>query len=252
MNKDPQKATKWKGRILIGVEHYETEGPQLGVEPMSRLPPKDEDGNEIEGAKSIVEIAEEYIAKGNQITYKLMYEFNSVINIPEKLGKFNLQLCIGEHTWTSDGSDSKRAVGYNYNRWNQRSDEIEFKMPYEHVEDIEDIFLYLCPDKGGLGGLFGGKDENKKVGKPVSYIKLKASDFTEENPALRWVEMKEEPVEDEIDSPELAGVVGFRLSIARSDAVNEEGQPITFKDKEKWKRRMKRRPDSTKIRCYLF
>ena len=48
MNKDPQKATKWKGRILIGVEHYETEGPQLGVEPMSRLLPKDEDGNEIE------------------------------------------------------------------------------------------------------------------------------------------------------------------------------------------------------------
>ena len=64
MNKDPTKATKWKGRILIGVEHYETEGRQLGVEPMSRLPPKDEDGNEIEGAKSIVELADEYIAKG--------------------------------------------------------------------------------------------------------------------------------------------------------------------------------------------
>ena len=41
---------------------------------------------------------------------------------------------------------------------------------------MDDIFLYLCPDKGGLGGLFKGK-ESSKVGKPVSYVKLKACDF---------------------------------------------------------------------------
>lgn len=46
-----------------------------------------------------------------------MYEFNSVINIPENEGKYNLQLRIGEQEWTSEGGDS-RAVGYNYNRWN--------------------------------------------------------------------------------------------------------------------------------------
>jgi hypothetical protein len=33
MNKDPQKATKWKGRILIGIETMEdVETPKLGVE----------------------------------------------------------------------------------------------------------------------------------------------------------------------------------------------------------------------------
>lgn len=36
MNKDPQKATKWKGRILIGIETMEdVETPKLGVEQMS-------------------------------------------------------------------------------------------------------------------------------------------------------------------------------------------------------------------------
>jgi len=50
MNKDPVKATKWKGRILIGVEHVaDTESPKLGVEQMSSTPPmnKDENGNEV-------------------------------------------------------------------------------------------------------------------------------------------------------------------------------------------------------------
>ncbi len=36
MNKDPVKATKWKGRILIGIETVpNTETPKLGVQPMS-------------------------------------------------------------------------------------------------------------------------------------------------------------------------------------------------------------------------
>jgi len=51
MNKDPVKATKWKGRILIGIEfEEEVETPKLGVEAMSTIPPKDKDGNDIQGA----------------------------------------------------------------------------------------------------------------------------------------------------------------------------------------------------------
>ena len=57
MNKDPTIATKWKGRILIGIEHEETEAPRLGVESMSTIPPNDPEGNPIPGAKSIVDVA---------------------------------------------------------------------------------------------------------------------------------------------------------------------------------------------------
>ena len=119
MNKDPTKATKWKGRILIGVEYFESESPKCGVEPMSTTPPLDEEGNEMVGVKSIVELANDYI---RPTKFRLMYEFNSCINIPEKLEKYNLQLCIAEKHWTSEGGDRSRAVGYNYNRWNQRPD----------------------------------------------------------------------------------------------------------------------------------
>ena len=55
MNKDPTIATKWKGRVLIGIEHEETEAPRLGVESMSTMPPKDLEGKEIPNATSIVQ-----------------------------------------------------------------------------------------------------------------------------------------------------------------------------------------------------
>ena len=113
MNKDPTIATDWKGRLLIGIEHEETEAPKLGVEPMSTLPPNDFEGQPIPGAKSIVDLSVE----AQQLTrYKLMYEFSQCLNIPEKLGKYNLQIVIAEHDFTSQGGDA-RVVGYNYNRW---------------------------------------------------------------------------------------------------------------------------------------
>ena len=181
MNKDPLKATKWKGRILFGVEHFESESPKLGVESMDTKPPVDPETNqEIPGAKSIVQLSKDY---QKLYEYVVMYEFNSVLNMPKHEGKFNMQLCIAENTWTSGGGDRERAIGYNYNRWNQRSAEETIKLPYESVEDFDDVFLYLCPDKGGLGGLFAGKDA-PKVGKPISYAKLRACDYQHPNPKL--------------------------------------------------------------------
>ena len=95
MNKDPTIATKWKGRILIGIEHVALgeKSPQLGCFPIETQPPKDEDGNEEEGWQSMAELAKQYM---EPVEYHLMYEFNSCINIPENLGKYNLQLAIGE------------------------------------------------------------------------------------------------------------------------------------------------------------
>jgi hypothetical protein len=82
---------------------------------------------------------------------------------------------------------------------------------------MDDIFLYLCPDKGGLGTFLGASPKNKKLDKPISYIKLKAKDFKDPNPKMQWVELLPEPIEDEVDSPERAGIVGFRLSIQKAD-----------------------------------
>ena len=153
MNKDPNMATMWKGRILIGIEFDEdVEGPKCGKEAMSTAPPSDANGKPIPGAKSIVELAEEYMMPKE---YLLMYEFGTINNIPEKLGGFNLRLKIAEHTWDSKNG-GKRAKGYNYNRWSQRSEQIKISLPYGSVDEMDDIFLYVCPDdRSGIGNIAG-------------------------------------------------------------------------------------------------
>ena len=130
---------------------------------------------DIPGTKSIVKEAEE--AQVKHTRYKLMYEFSQCLNIPEKLGKYNLQIVIAENEYISEGGDA-RVVGYNYNRWPAQRTKapIELELPYSCVEDIGDIFLYLCPDKGGIGGLFKSKKETS-VGDAVAYAKLNAADF---------------------------------------------------------------------------
>lgn len=45
---------------------------------------------------------------------------------------------------------------------------------------MDDVFLYLCPDKGGFGGVFGKGD--KGCGNPIAYSRLRAADFTDPNP----------------------------------------------------------------------
>ena len=121
---------------------------------------------------------------------------------------------------------------------------------------MDDIFLYLAPDEGGLGNIVGNignifstkskEDKEMPVGKPISYIRLKAADFTDPNPKMKWVEMIAEPVGNQIKSPELAGVVSFRLSIVRADSG------VHLPSQEKWSKKLLRRPSSAKIRCYLF
>ena len=96
-------------------------------------------------------------------------------------------------------------------------------MPYKSLDDIGEIFLYLCPDKGGIGG-FLNRSKEAEVGKPIAYAKLKAKDFTDPNPNLTWIEMLIEPITNEIQSPELAGVVGFRMTLVPESANVDFGE----------------------------
>ena len=82
--------------------------------------------------------------------------------------------------------EKDRAFGYNYNRWNQKTLEPEeIELPYGGVDEMDEIFLYLVPDAGTLGDVFGvGGGKEPKEGKPISYAKLRASEFQDTNPKL--------------------------------------------------------------------
>lgn len=57
--------------------------------------------------------------------------------------------------------------------------------------------------------------------------------------------MQEEPIEDEVDSPELAGVVGFRLSIVRKDKVLDVAERIWQEEEDEmiWAEKDKQEED---------
>ena len=57
--------------------------------------------------------------------------------------------------------------------------------------------------------------------------------------------MTTEPIEDKVNSPELAAVVIFHLSIVEADTINFKEQPL-------WNKNKQRRPKSAKVRYYLF
>lgn len=125
----------------------------------------------------------------------------------------------------------------------------EFELPYQKLEDFDDVFVYLCPMTSGTNPLNMASmiGVTKKVaGAPISYSKFKATDFGDLNPELKWVELTADPVAGIIKSPEKAGVLGFRATLVRGDS----GVKLT---KElPWKKKLRKRPNSSKIRCFVF
>ena len=77
---------------------------------------------------------------------------------------------------------------------------------------MADVFIYLTEKKGGAAG-FLGKATGGSEETLVSYARFKASEFADTNPKIRWVELKPEPVADKVKSPELAGILSFKISI---------------------------------------
>ena len=98
MNQNPNIATLWKGRILVGVEHEDTENQIAQVT-------KFED-------PELRKNAEERM---KPCKWRFMFEIGSCIVTPEESTKYGVRIKIGEHQFDTD---DKIVVGTNYNRFN--------------------------------------------------------------------------------------------------------------------------------------
>lgn len=125
----------------------------------------------------------------------------------------------------------KGHIGVNFNRWNEFTAQTELKLPYASVDDIGTIFIYLCDSKGNR----------------LSYAKFPASQFTDPNPKLLWIEFTPDPVTKAIDSPEKGGLCSFRLSIHKGDKSS-----INFNQQPEWKIKPGKRPTANMIRAFVF
>ena len=135
--------------------------------------------------------------------WNVMFEIGSVIATPPDDSQvYHVKVKIGEHEFTTDEAGVKPHAGANYNRFNHRLKEpLAWKMPYGGIENVSDVFVYLYKKKGGAASFLGKATGGSEI-TLLSYARFKATEFTEMNPAMKWIQLKPEPVSDEIKSPE--------------------------------------------------
>ena len=105
------------------------------------------------------------------------------------------------------------------------------KMPYPSIEQMENIFVYL------MDGSY-----------PICFWKGKVSEFTDPNPAYRWLILKNDKAVGKVSNDHEAGMLQIKFSI---NAKHLNG-PVDFKTFDAWKKPPPRRLGSKKIRCFIF
>lgn len=120
MNRMPEKASHWKGRILMQVGVEKTERPEM------KLNRVDED------------ILAEAGDKFSNWTYEVKAEVLQGICLPD--AKLKVKIKIGEFELTTKKPKIKEK-GYCF--WNKRFKDETFDVPYRSIEDMADVFVYI-------------------------------------------------------------------------------------------------------------
>lgn len=177
MNKNPEIASLWKGRILMRCTCEETEKPLLLVKKIHQ--------EDIDLAKPCLlnrsYAASIFIAGG--------------IGLPFDNTDFEVGVRVADKEWMTGLPKVKKA---KYNRYNAllTENEREFRMPYLSIQDIGTVFIYLYKGK-----------------KRICYWKGSIMEFTNPNPAIKWIELMPDFAIGEVKDHYKAGIVGIRMSI---------------------------------------
>ena len=155
MNENPEIASLWKGRILFGIEHEDVENPKYEVQPVHDI--------------KLLEQAQQFYKTEN---FYVLFEADSVIMTPEQSQGYSLRLKIGEHSWETSvlkKNTKKGVLGVNYNRWGERSELLNWQLPYKSIKDMGQVFIYLMHNDHA-----------------ISYARFDATQFTSTEPKLTW------------------------------------------------------------------
>ena len=131
MNENPELGSLWKGRILMQVVAEKCDKP----------------------VRKVQDIPEEDVLKSKEYevykTFQLMLYVHSVFCLPKENESYNLEIRIAEHSMLVEDP----MVDGDYNRFRYRTDNnITFTGPYQNVDDIGSVFIYLTK-KFSFGGV---------------------------------------------------------------------------------------------------
>lgn len=212
MNEQPELGSAWKGRILMQIESEESKHPERKEQALQ------------EDIKQLA-IQLGFFAEKE---YEIIAEVGMGICLPSNSRSYKVMIKIADFELTT--TDPKEAKN-GYNRWSERFNKTTMKTPYPTIEQMENIFVYLMDGKHA-----------------ICYWKGKVSDFTDPNPAYRWLILKNDKAIGKVSEDHEAGMVQIKLSI---HPKHLDG-PIDFKTFDAWKKPAPRRLSSKKIRCFIF
>lgn len=173
MNRVPEMASQWKGRIFMQVCLKKSEKPEMKVETINE--------NILNKAKNKIEYS----------TFEIKAEVFQGICLPK--GKLKVKIKIGECEIIT-GKPKKAVNGFCF--WNERFEEKVMEWPYENIEALPDVIVYVMD----------GND-------PICYYRAKASEFADPNAEMKWVALINDKSVGEVKEAFKAGMLAFKLSI---------------------------------------
>lgn len=173
----------------------------------------------------------------NLQSYAINCQIIAGISLPDT-EEYKVQVRVAEEEF--DTRDAPvHAKDSTYCRWQENiaEERKEMRLPYQDIEDIGSIFIYLMQKKK-----IGNKYER------ICYYRGHISEFLEKNASVTWLTMVPDLAIGDVTDPHKAGILGVRLSL--HDIANDG--PINWNDYPNWKAKMKKRPNVYKVRAFCF
>jgi hypothetical protein len=166
-NNNSKYGTRWKGRILMQVEGFETEDPRVKCDPIDSV----------------------YLNQAKELNKMFVYEFYADIihgiSLP-KNEEFRIQISFGEHNFESS---KPKSASSSYIVWNSRLRK-RVEVPYRSLEEFPIVFVYLM-----------------KGNKAVCFTKLNAHDYADPFAELNWIELEIDKTVGEVKDSRQAGLI---------------------------------------------
>ena len=174
MNENPEMASNWKGRIMIGFVAEKVEKPEMKIQKIPAEP-----------VKESAQFADER-------EFEVIAEVGQGVSLPET-ENYKVKIRIADFEMETPKPVEKKE---NYCRWSHRFDRAVYKAPYTDVKSIQRAYVYLMDGD-----------------KAVCFHRLKVSDFTNPNPELEWLPMTNDLAVGKVSHDWKAGMVSIKLSI---------------------------------------
>lgn len=204
MNKEPNLASNWKGRLLVQTIVEKCEKPKHLVRPIEM---------------DQIMLAEPFLKNK---TYKFICQIGQAVALPTNK-PYKIRVTLGGHEVMFDPMPQKNPA--NYKRYG-RCDVQTIELPFVNAEDFGKVIFQLMEDDDPVCFY---------IAEAKNFVTHREkTDFEKENekngPRMQWVQFLPDMCVKKVKEPHKAGIFSFKMEL---HDVTQYGD-INFKEKKAW------------------